>query len=493
MRIKTDQLRELLIDLDPEIRRQVRDILQDDLVDWEVLHARALVVVQILRDEQLAHAWSDCIEILRTMTPNDMVFTLLVQALTVWDLNGPGGRLLDALGVPTGTTLPDFTTESVGELRIECLMCKRERTEARVCKQVAALVMLLATRTESVRRLALEQLGNLGPGVAPILRTMRRSRLPGRREVLQLLAEFSWEEIDSADITLLRRLIRAKQLTEVPQPMELRAGWFAVQTIDQAAVLEAMDLHNPVPATLRMGFDRYRWERSWQPLSVNPFSWPSEYQPNSYLDRGVFVTPALDGWTLIIGHTYWADGIYNDEPDDEVRRRCRQLSQRFGTAHWYSHGDDGHGWHANWCIAADGLLQQACMVLDDEVVVLPDDSGRQPTVEQLRAWLNDNDHGTGHREPIPDSFRIHAISRRATVAALRRKFQGDDNVDDIAEEEMTYRPNALAHWEFGVKGVSWRLSVNPETLGPHTRIEGTGVLAVPADVRNEKRRGAYPI
>ncbi|QIS16431.1 hypothetical protein [Nocardia arthritidis] len=491
MRVKTDELREFLIDPDPEIRRQVWGALEDDIFEWEVLHARALVVLQVLGDEQFAHAWPDCIEIFRAMRPNGMVFTLLVRALTVWELSGPGGRLLDALGVPAGTTLPDFTTESVGELRIECLMCERERTEARVCRQVAALVMLLASRTESVRRLALERLGNLGPGVAPILRTVRRSKLPGRCDVLQVLAEFGWEEIDSADAGLLRRLIRSKQLTEVPQPMELRAGWFAVPTTDQAAVLEAMDLHNPAPATLRMGFDRYRWERTWQPLPINSFSWPSEYQPNSYLDRGVFVTPGLDGWTLIVGDTAWADGIYGDEPDDEVRRRCRQLSRRFGTAHWYSHGDNGHGWDADWCVAADGVLQQGCVVLDDEVVVLPDDSGRKSTVEQLRAWLNDNDHGTGHREPIPDSFRV--LSRREAIAALRGKFQANDNVDDIVEDEVSYRPNALTHWEFGVKGVSWRLSVNPERLGPHTRIEGTGVLAVPADVRDERRRGAYPI
>lgn len=46
---------------------------------------------------------------------------------------------------------------------------------------------------------------------------------------------------------------------------------------------------------------------------------------------------------------------------------------------------------------------------------------------------------------------------------------------------------------FGARAAAQRLSVGLETLGPQTRVQGTGVMAVPAHLRHRLRRGALPI
>jgi hypothetical protein len=51
----------------------------------------------------------------------------------------------------------------------------------------------------------------------------------------------------------------------------------------------------------------------------------------------------------------------------------------------------------------------------------------------------------------------------------------------------------MREWEFGVRGTAWRLSVSLETPGPHSRVEGTGLPAVPTHLRDRVRRGRIPI
>ncbi|BAW06308.1 hypothetical protein GL305_18240 [Nocardia seriolae] len=61
---------------------------------------------------------------------------------------------------------------------------------------------------------------------------------------------------------------------------------------------------------------------------------------------------------------------------------------------------------------------------------------------------------------------------------------GDDDLD---------MATSLQDRVFGARGVSRRLSVDLETLGPHTRVQGSGVMAVPGHLRHYPRRGALPI
>jgi hypothetical protein len=255
-------------------------------------------------------------------------------------------------------------------------------------------------------------------------------------------------------------------------------AWFALPTTDQAAVLEALDLHDAVPATLRMGFSAWNRNQSWRRFQLTGaalrLSWPDwDNDLDEFRSREVFVTPALDGWTLVMGDAFRLAEVNHTVDDDEVHRRCRALSRRFGAAHWYCQYSGEHmevtDWFnlwdaptARWCVAVAGSVQRYCEVVNGVRTGsrLRDATDDAAALEQLRSWLRDNDHGRGHRPPEP-------------------KLQGDPEV-------------VQRHWEFGVKGAAWRLSVCPETLGPHTRVQGSGVLAVPAAIAGQTRFDAYP-
>lgn len=105
---------------------------------------------------------------------------------------------------------------------------------------VDAVLPLVSTEQPISLDLGVWPLAPIGPAVLPELR--RRRRTPGRyrRQALTALAEIGgWAALDAVDQALIRRLIRVKQAHEVPQPMDLQSTWFAVRTVEQAAVLEA--------------------------------------------------------------------------------------------------------------------------------------------------------------------------------------------------------------------------------------------------------------
>ncbi|APA98135.1 hypothetical protein [Nocardia seriolae] len=110
-----------------------------------------------------------------------------------------------------------------------------------------------------------------------------------------MVAEFGWQRIPPADLRVLELLIRMKQQRQTPSPLKFEGfigAWFAVRTTDQAAVLDALDLHDPVSATLRMGFSP--WQGT-EPMRIPGLvDWTDEAQ-SEFRDiyPQVFVTPAL--------------------------------------------------------------------------------------------------------------------------------------------------------------------------------------------------------
>src|SRR5436305_547010 len=126
---------------------------------------------------------------------------------------------------------------------------------------------------------------------------------PHRRHALAGLAEIvGWDGLDTADQALVQRLIRIKIPREVPEPFNPDGQWYAIPTRDQAAVLNALDLSDPMPVTMRFG---------------------QAAASSTYIQQGkvAYVTPVLDGWTLAF---VW-DGKFEDQ--------AAALSRRFGTAH----------------------------------------------------------------------------------------------------------------------------------------------------------------
>jgi hypothetical protein len=361
-------------------------------------------------------------------------------------------------------------------------------------------MMLLSCSIEALRVKASDALVRLGPGVAPILRQLRRTSFPGRRAALQTLADLGWDEVDPADRALIERFLRIQRIGEVAQPvLEAEGTWYAIPTTDQAAVLEAFDLCEPVEVSLRAGFamwdpahrDRMRWQRRGLKWARSAMSGRHAYE---YPE--VFVTPALDGWTLVLTDDEMLDEA-GDVPDDaydrdkHAHRRCAELSRRFGTAHWYNNPADYEIYpYAGWCIAENGAIvyharYDRVLSHGDKVQIGPGEC----TLNELRAWLDANSRNEPP-SPAPPSVVPPNIRERLRHIAIWGTDPGEDyKMDESTDTGERNRP-LPQRIDFGVSRIAQRLSVGLESLGPHTRIEGIGVLAVRADPHPPQRYGA---
>ncbi|MDN3357741.1 HEAT repeat domain-containing protein [Actinomadura sp. DC4] len=292
----------------------------------------------------------------------------------------------------------------------------------------AELIELLVDPDAEVRQGALWALKGIGPGVVPLLREVRRSGGRLRRPALEALAAVGGPAaLDQRDRDLVRRLVRIKIATEVPEPMHLCGSWFAIPTGDQAAVLDAFDLSGPEPVTMRLG--ESAWNHDQHGLGDD----------HSRCSRA-YVSPRLDGWTLVFG------AAHDDGGDqwDAVRDRCRALSRRFGGAHWYGMSC-GDGW-TGWCLAEDG--------------------------EVVRFYENDDpDEQIGPRHSAEEGYLLF-------------------EEDDLSEESLDEEEPDLCY----ATVVAGRASTDPSSFGAHTRVEGHGVLALTSCGREHGQpRGALRI
>ncbi|RJO70626.1 hypothetical protein D5S18_25745 [Nocardia panacis] len=445
------------------------------------------ILTQVLRYEEYSYAWSDCADMLsEDLCDDKFSLELFVDDLIEAPDQVVFDRLAGLLGLPTGTRLPGFAID--GHSGACVLPAPAVSTDLH--QRVAVLVTLLGSPLKSVRQNAVRFLAALGPGVAPLLRAIRNTRTPGRRAAISALAELDWTELDPADQMLAQRLIRVKQPGEVPQPVTPQGEWYAVPTTDQAAVLAAFDLRDPMPVTMRMGFAPWQRNGPWRPLP-------------EYLGYGVtgqygqvFVTPVLDGWTLVFADSSVLAAEENPTEDEvefaAAHRRCAELSRHFGAAHWYLESEDGGCFdQSGWCIAANGDIVRSCYYdfdIDGGVRIGPaTESGSHPTIDETRAWINENSQG-GAPLVRPRSRASEIAELMASLKASRPDFAfrpRAEVTDDIDDEPLV--------WEFRSLVVASRLSVNPRALGSHTRVQGTGVLAVPAGKPDTRRYGALPI
>lgn len=306
-----------------------------------------------------------------------------------------------------------------------------------------------------------------------------------RRMALEMLAQLGWDQIAAKDLVALERLIRMKQRVETPEPLRrerLNGAWYALPTTDQAAVLDALDLINPVPATMRMGFAPWQEQDD---AAINPSGC---YGPHC----GVFVTPALDGWTLVLCSDEILGGDRSPSTSVQSRYRLYQrmedLSERFGTAHLFELFDEDYRenvW-SQWCIARDGDITMHCVSCDDVRVYRCEEDDPVDTLEELTEWIEANAH-TG--EPRPEQ---EVRARAEAYAALLDERCGDDRLPEIEEPESPEGAEPEQDLVFGAWTVSRQLSIDLSSLGPHTTVHGTGVMAVPR-TRQHPRHGILPI
>ncbi|MFD3517416.1 hypothetical protein [Streptomyces sp. NPDC058657] len=107
--------------------------------------------------------------------------------------------------------------------------------------------------------------------------------------------------------------------------------WIAVQTGDQAGVMQFLDLTPFSSVTFAEA----------EALIEEDGHGEAEGNPDG-LAR-VYVIPEVDGWTLVIGP--WCDPC-DHERSDEVLRLCSDLGSRYGQAqaHYFGAQDDGSAW-----------------------------------------------------------------------------------------------------------------------------------------------------
>lgn len=151
----------------------------------------------------------------------------------------------------------------------------------------------------------------------------------------------------------------------------------------------------------------------------------------------VYVSPELDGWTLVIGP--WCDPC-DDETSDEMLRLCADLSSRYGQAQAYYYGEQGDG--SAWLIAEDGaVVRRYCEtgVPDEDALFtlgqpLPLERSRREELGLSPTWDE---------------------SARGSEAEDERKWGGHDMAPEIAAA----------------------LGISPRGLTPQTPVRGTGLLA----------------
>lgn len=314
-----------------------------------------------------------------------------------------------------------------------------------------ALLPLLADTDEEVRQRTVWALGELGDGVLPALQGIR-ARGPGRLRAgaLQAIVEVAGEPaFSAADRAAVDRLIRIKLRTERPEALDgcqPCGSWLALPTGDRAAILAELDLSDPRPATMRLGFAAFYCDSHGM-------------AERKQREGRVFVTPLLDGWTLVLGAWYARWGTGKREID-----ACRGLSARFGDAHsfWF----DAQTGASSWLICRGG---EVVRWYDDEK---PERGiGPRLPVEQGRLLP--------HEEPDIPEAELAAWDHGGPDSARQWK--------EICERNGVPEPcDALT--------VAAAMSVSPAALGPDTRLHGQGVLALTRHGRKHGvPRGALPI
>ncbi|WP_327185086.1 HEAT repeat domain-containing protein [Streptomyces sp. NBC_01334] len=310
---------------------------------------------------------------------------------------------------------------------------------------VSALLPLLGDPDREVAQQAQDALVQQGEHVIPLLRRIRE-RGPGRQRAraLTVLAELGGEPaLSRADVAAIERLVRVKLPDDRPEGMwACWNHWMAVPGGDQTGIMHTLGLVDPRPVTFALGNDI---------VDSDSHGFGPE-DPRTGHER-VFVTPELDGWTLVLGA--WCDPC-GEERSDDVLRLCIELSTRYGQAHAYYYGGQGDG--SAWIVAEHGtVVRRYCETGEgeDELLTLG--------------------------EPLP-----FERSRRMELGLTPEWDAAQEDQDD--EDEWRWAAHDMA------ADLAHSYGASPLHIGPGTRSRGTGVIALtPYGLAHGVPTGAYRI
>lgn len=411
-------------------------------------------VLAVLRDETSPVYWGDSASVLRRL--GDPAFEPVLATILSSDTDEVRRRaswVFSAMEVSDLASYADVSAHPDPSIRSMAAHALQSAGSAAL-PFAPALVPLLTDADEDVRQRAVWAFAGIGPEVIPLLRQVRRSAAPQRRQALTALAEVGgWDALDAADQRIVERLIAVKLRDEKPSSMHLCGGWYALPTTDQGAVLEAFGLSDSRPVTMRLG------ESAW-----NSDHHGSTVEHEHGKCARMYVSPVLDGWTLVFGNP--PESAHSTEADAEsgrrqdIRSRCAELSGVFGAAHWYG-ASCGDGWTA-WCLAEHGRVIRCYDAFEPE-----DQIGTAHPAED--GYLLPHEDGG-----FPDGW-TDGLDLSDPEALVERCEQIKR---DFAIPDQCHATDIAA-----------RVSVDPSELGERTSVLGHGVLALTACGR---RHGTPP-
>jgi hypothetical protein len=145
--------------------------------------------------------------------------------------------------------------------------------------------------------------------------------------------------LSDKDQDLWRRHLGAKAVADRPQEI-WENSCVTVPGGDQQDILEILDFSDASPMYFDLG------------LAVASGSWWTVPKVEHEERAEAFVTPEVDGWTLVVSG--WCYPAWDDEWYARTRDALRRLSDRFGVA--WGFAGRGYGGTAAWACAKNGEI-----------------------------------------------------------------------------------------------------------------------------------------
>lgn len=166
-----------------------------------------------------------------------------------------------------------------------------------------------------------------------------------------------------------------------PVPFGYRMSWLAIRSAEPDHVVMALGIEEAGPSSWQEGID-------------------AVYASESLLDHAVFVTPALDGWVLVVSPGFFAAA--SDADPERLGRFVTDAARRLGTdvQFFASHRVvDGHAWA--W--ADEEGLKRAFYYLGEVDECLVDTGAETPHEETLECVPPDADD-------VPDESTVMSVA-----------------------------------------------------------------------------------
>jgi HEAT repeat protein len=338
----------------------IRDLASPDKAVWrpawntflELGDAAVPALMAELLDEESPLDWAQAGSLLRKL--GDAAFCAIRDAVAAdlpeeparraaWTFGGFAGehwdRLIESLEHPSA------------DVRSCAALCLQRRG-AEALPATGALIRLLGDPSRHVQRRAIWALEELGSGTLDALREVRRSG-PGacRSNAFSAIMNIGGPKaLSDKDQALWQRHLAAKAVADRPQEI-WENSCVAVPGDDQKAILEILDFSDPSPMYFDLG------------LAVASGSWWTVPKVEHEERAEAFITPEVDGWTLIVSG--WVYPAWDDEWYAQTRDALRRLSERFGVA--WGFAGRGYAGTAPWACAKGGdIIWEREVTNDDE-------------------------------------------------------------------------------------------------------------------------------